>query len=151
MPLVLLAIPSVVIGFLTIGPMLHGGFFDDAITVLADRHPAMKELSEHFHGAWAMALHGLITLPFWLAVAGVALAWFFYLKRPDIPAAIKSRFALIYRILENKYYMDWFNEHVIAPAARMVGIGSVEGRRRGADRHRRHRRLGAHRRPASPA
>ena len=81
-PLLLLAIPSVVIGFLTIGPMLYGDFFKDAIIVDADRHPAMEELAEHFHGAWAMALHGLMTLPFWLAVAGVALAWFLYLKRP---------------------------------------------------------------------
>jgi NADH-quinone oxidoreductase subunit L len=126
-PLVLLAIPSVIIGGLTIGPMLHGSFFGDSIVVDAVRHPAMQELSEAFHGALAMALHGLVTLPFWLAVAGVALSWFFYMKRPDIPAAIQARFGGVYRLLDNKYYMDWINEHVIAAGARLVGRGLWKG------------------------
>jgi len=126
-PLLLLAVPSVVIGFITIGPMLFGDLLKDAIVVDTARHPAMKELTEHFHGAAAMALHALTTLPFWLAVAGVASAWWFYLKQPSIPAAIKARFGFVYRVLDNKYYMDWFNEHVIAPGARMVGLGLWKG------------------------
>jgi NADH-quinone oxidoreductase subunit L len=126
-PLLLLAIPSVIIGGLTIGPLLHGGFFADSIAVDAARHPAMRELSEAFHGALAMALHGLVTLPFWLALAGVALSWWFYLKRPDIPAAIKARFGAVYTLLDNKYYMDWFNEHVIAAGARLLGTGLWKG------------------------
>lgn len=126
-PLLLLAAPSVVIGFLTIGPMLFGDFFKGAIVVDAARHPAMAELAEHFHGAAVMALHGLITLPFWLAFAGVATAWFFYLKRPAIPAALARRFSFLYRLLDNKYYMDWINEHLIAPAARAVGRGLWKG------------------------
>jgi NADH-quinone oxidoreductase subunit L len=126
-PLVLLALPSVFIGFLTIGPMLFGDFFKDAITVDAARHPAMAELAENFHGAVAMAVHGLQTLPFWLALAGVVTAWWFYLKQPAIPAMLKQRLSFVYRVLDNKYYMDWFNEHVIAPAARALGVGLWKG------------------------
>ena len=126
-PLVLLAIPSVVIGFLTIGPMVHGDFFKDSIFVNGAAHPAMKELGEGFHGAAAMALHSLSTLPFWLAFAGVATAWWFYLKQPAIPAAIARTFSPIVRVLENKYYLDWFNEHVLAAGARRLGTGLWKG------------------------
>ncbi len=126
-PLVLLAIPSVIIGYLTIAPMLHGDFFAGAIVVNAALHPAMKELGEGFHGAWAMALHGLTTLPFWLALAGVVTAWWFYLKQPAIPAAIARRAGPLMRLLENKYYFDWFNEHVLAAGARLIGTGLWKG------------------------
>ncbi len=127
LPLVLLAIPSVVIGYTTIQPMLFGDFMKDAIAVDATRHGAMAEIGAHFHGAAAMALHGLTTLPFWFALAGVVLAWYFYLRNPAVPAAIKARFEFVYRVLENKYYMDWFNENVIAPAARRLGMGLWQG------------------------
>lgn len=126
-PLILLAVPSVVIGFLTIGPMLYGDFFKDAIFVNAAAHPAMKELAEGFHGAAAMALHGLQTLPFWLALAGVVVAYVFYLVKPGIPAAIARTFRPIVTVLENKYYMDWINENVFAPAARALGTGLWKG------------------------
>ncbi len=126
-PLILLAIPSVVIGYMTIGPMLHGDFFKDSILVDAARHPAMAELTAEFHGAWAMAVHSLTTLPLWLAVGGVVTAWWFYLKQPSIPAAIRARFAWIYRVLDNKYYFDWFNEHVLAAGTRLAGMGLWKG------------------------
>jgi NADH-quinone oxidoreductase subunit L len=126
-PLILLALPSVFIGYLTIGPMLHGDFFKDAITVDAARHPAMTELGEAFHGALAMALHAPTTLVFWLDVLGVGAAWFIYLKRPSIAAALKTRLSFLYRILDNKYYMDWFNEHVLAAGARLLGRGLWRG------------------------
>jgi NADH-quinone oxidoreductase subunit L len=126
-PLIALAAPSVFIGYLTIRPMLHGDFFADSIVVDAGRHPAMAELGRHFHGALAMAVHGLSTLPFWLALAGVVTAWWFYLKQPSIPAAIKVRAEPIYRLLDNKYYMDWFNQHVLAAGARLLGQGLWKG------------------------
>ena len=126
-PLILLAVPSVVIGFLTIQPMLYGEFFKDAIVVDALRHPAMKVLAENWHGAVAMALHGLGTLPFWLALAGVATAWLFYLKAPAIPAAVDRALKPLRTVLENKYYMDWFNEHVLAAGARLLGTGLWKG------------------------
>ncbi|MFO1267851.1 MAG: NADH-quinone oxidoreductase subunit L [Rubrivivax sp.] len=127
LPLVLLAIPSVVIGYLTIGPVLFGDTFKGAIVVDAARHPAMEELAKAFHGAGAMALHGLTALPFWLALAGVVVAWWFYLMQPALPAAIARTFSPVVRLLENKYYMDWINEHVIAAGARMLGRGLWKG------------------------
>jgi NADH-quinone oxidoreductase subunit L len=126
-PLVALAIPSVVIGAMTIGPMLFGDFFKDSIYIDLERHPAMEELAKDFHGWWTMALHALTSLPFWLALAGVVTAWYFYLVKPAIPAAIQRTFRPIATILENKYYMDWINENLIAPAARAVGRGLWKG------------------------
>ena len=117
LPLVLLAVPSLVIGYFTIEPMLFGNYFRDAIYI-GPGHHVMTEMREEFHGAWAMAIHGLTTLPFWLALAGVVTAWFFYLKRPDIPAAIKNKFGGIYTLLENKYYFDRFNDWFFAAGAR---------------------------------
>lgn len=127
LPLVLLAIPSVLIGYFTIQPMLYGDFFKDAIFFNLEKHAAMKEMAEAFHGAGAMALHGLTTLPFWLALAGVATAYVFYMLKPEIPAAIKARTGFINRILENKYYFDWFNENVLAAGARLLGTGLWKG------------------------
>ena len=126
-PLVLLAIPSVVIGFMTIQPMLFGDFFKDSIAGDFARHPAMKELASHFHGAASMAAHGLQTVPFWLAVAGVFAAWLFYMKAPGIPVALDRALKPLRTVLENKYYMDWFNEHVLAAGARLLGRGLWKG------------------------
>ncbi|MDB5999298.1 MAG: NADH-quinone oxidoreductase subunit, partial [Rhizobacter sp.] len=126
-PLVLLAIPSVVIGFLFIQPMLFGDFFKDSIFFNLEKHPAMEELAHEFHGAAAMALHSLTTLPTWLALAGVVSSYFLYMVRPSIPAAIKRACGPIYRLLENKYYLDWINENIIAAAARGLGKGLWKG------------------------
>jgi len=127
LPLVALAVPSVVIGYLTIGPMLFGDFFKDSIVVDAARHPAMTELGKLFHGAGPMAAHALTTLPFWLALAGVVTAWLFYLKAPSIPAALDRALAPLRLVLENKYYMDWINENILARAARLLGTGLWKG------------------------
>jgi NADH-quinone oxidoreductase subunit L len=120
LPLVLLAIPSVVVGFLTIAPMLYGDYFGDAILIAANHH-GMHEMAEEFHGPVAMALHGLTSLPFWLALSGVVVAAVCYLKRPDIPAAFKARFSRVHRILENKYGFDDFNQWFFANGAQMLG------------------------------
>ena len=122
-PLVLLAIPSVVIGFLTIQPMLFGEFFKGAIFVNAEKHPAMEELARIFHGPAQMALHGLTTMPFWLALAGVAVAYYMYMVNPALPAAIKRNAMPIFNLLENKYYLDWINENILARGARALGTG----------------------------
>jgi NADH-quinone oxidoreductase subunit L len=119
-PLLALALPSLAIGYMTIEPMLFGDFFGSAIYV-ADRHPVMHELNQEFHGAVAMALHAVTTLPFWLAAAGVGLSAFFYLKRPDIPAAIQKRFAFIYSMLINKYWFDELYSAIFASGARLLG------------------------------
>ena len=121
-PLVLLAIPSMLIGFFTIQPMLHGTFFDGGITVNPN-HPAMAELGEMFHGAAARALHGLQTAPFWLALAGVALAYYCYMVNPRVPAWFYAKFKFLHTLLDNKYYMDKFNQAVFAGGARAIGGG----------------------------
>ena len=126
-PLLLLAFPSVVIGFLTIGPMLFGDFLKDAIFVDAARHPAMAELAKIYHGPAQMALHALSTPVLYLAVAGVALAYYMYLVNPALPARIAAMFRPVYRLLDNKYYMDWFNENVLARATRGLGIALWKG------------------------
>ena len=127
LPLVLLAIPSVAIGYLTIDPMLFGDFFKGVIHVDSSAHPVMQQLAGHYHGAFAMATHAVVTPVFWLAFAGVALSWFFYLKRPEIPAAIKTACGPIFTVLENKYYFDKFNELVFAGGARLLGKGLWKG------------------------
>jgi NADH-quinone oxidoreductase subunit L len=121
-PLILLAIPSVVIGYMAIQPMLFGDFFKDAIFVNSSTHHAMAELAEEFHGAAAMALHGLSTLPFWLALAGVVTAYLFYMVAPAIPATIARVLSPVIVVLENKYYLDWINENILAKAARGLGL-----------------------------
>ena len=121
LPLVLLAIPSVVIGFMTIEPMLFGEFFKGAIFIDLERHPAMEELASLFHGPLQMAIHGLKTPPFWLALSGVVLAYYFYIVNPALPAAIKRNAGPVYALLENKYYLDWFNENVLARGTRGLG------------------------------
>ena len=126
-PLVLLAIPSVVIGFISIRAMLYGDFFKDSIVVNLEKHPAMEELAKEFHGAAAMAMHGLSTLPFWLALAGVAMAFVFYMVAPNIPATLARVFRPLVVVLENKYYMDWIHEKLLSPGARALGMGLWKG------------------------
>ena len=121
-PLVLLAIPSVVIGAIAVGPMLFGDFFKGVIANSPDR-PVMEHLAEDFHGWVAYGLHAFSTVPFWLMLAGVVLAWFFYMVKPAIPAAIKARAGWLYNLLDNKYYMDKINEAVFARGARALGGG----------------------------
>ncbi len=121
-PLMLLAIPSVVIGFITIGPMLFGDFFKDVIFT-GESHEAMKELASEFHGAWAMGLHAFTSVPFALALAGVVSAYYCYMVNPKVPAWFQQKFHGIYTILDNKYYMDKFNEIAFGNGARVVGNG----------------------------
>jgi NADH-quinone oxidoreductase subunit L len=126
-PLVALAIPSVFIGYTSIASVLRGSLFKDGVVFDVEKHPAMEELAREFHGAAAMGIHAFTSLPFWLALAGVVCAYVFYMVAPGIPAAFARIFSPIMRLLENKYYFDWFNEHVIAALARLVGRGLWKG------------------------
>jgi NADH-quinone oxidoreductase subunit L len=127
LPLVALAIPSVVIGYLGIQPMLYGDYFTGSISVNAAAHPAMSALAEEFRGPLEMALGSIGGAPLWLAAAGVAAAWVLYLKRPDIPDALAKRFPWLYSLLDNKYYLDRANEIVFAAGSRMIGQGLWRG------------------------
>jgi NADH-quinone oxidoreductase subunit L len=119
LPLILLAIPSVFIGALTIGPMLYGGWFDGAIVWSA----TMEEMKREFHGAWPMVLHALVTPPFWLALAGVVTAWFFYIHRPELAGTVRRKAGVLVTILERKYGFDDFNDWFFAGGARKLGRG----------------------------
>jgi NADH-quinone oxidoreductase subunit L len=123
LPLVLLAIPSVLIGFFTIDPMLFGHFLADAITVNGDKHHAMHELAQAFHGPLAMASHALGSAPFGLALAGVVTAYVLYMVQTAWPAAIQKVLQPLHTLLDHKYYLDAFNEQVLARGARWIGTG----------------------------
>jgi NADH-quinone oxidoreductase subunit L len=125
-PLILLAVPSVLIGLFAIQPMLFGDYFKDVIFV-DPKHESMAELAKEFHGWFAMATHALTTLPFWLMVAGIASAYYCYLVNPAVPAMVKRVFSPLYTLLDNKYYMDRFNEIVFAGGARGLGKGLWKG------------------------
>ncbi len=120
-PLVALAIPSLIIGYLTVQPILFGGYFGEAIKVL-QAHDVVGEIGREFHGPAAFALHGLLPGPAWLAALGVYTAWLFVLKHPEWGADVRRRAGWFYRLLVNKYYFDWFNENVLARIGRGLGI-----------------------------
>ena len=121
LPLVALAVPSVVVGAVAIGPMLHG-YFGEAI-VVAPGHDVVSAFAQEFHGWVAMGLHGFVTLPFWLAAAGVFAAWLLYVRRTDLPGKISDALRPLYRLLDQKYYMDRFNVWFFAGGARAIGRG----------------------------
>lgn len=121
LPLLLLAIPSIFVGWFAIDSLLYGDFLKDAITVDLARHPAMSVMEEEYHGAMAMVSHSFTSLVFWLVVAGVVCAWLFYMKLPGIPARIATTFKPIYRLLENKYYLDDLYFGVFAKGSRALG------------------------------
>jgi NADH-quinone oxidoreductase subunit L len=120
LPLILLAVPSVIIGAMFAGAMLFGDYFGQSITIHPD-HNTLRELGDHFHGAVSFALHGVQTLPFWLAMAGVGCAWFLYILRPDVPALIRERMPGVYSLLERKYGFDEFNQWFFAGGIRGIG------------------------------
>jgi NADH-quinone oxidoreductase subunit L len=125
-PLVLLAIPSVVIGCIAIDALVFGSFFDGVITV-DPKHTALETFREHYHGFVAMGMHGFQTVPFWLMVAGAVTAGIFYLLAPSIPAAIKRVFQPVHALLENKYFFDRFNEIVFAGGSLLIGRSLWKG------------------------
>jgi NADH-quinone oxidoreductase subunit L len=125
-PLVALAIPSLLIGYFTIGPEVFGGYFGDSIRVL-ESHDVVAELGREFRGPAQFAEHAVFTLPLWLAAAGVLCAWYFVLRAPARAEAIRQRAGWLYSLLVNKYYFDWFNENVLARLARGLGTALWRG------------------------
>jgi len=119
-PLIALAIPSMLIGGLTIGSMLFGDYFAGAI-VVHESHDALAKVGEHFHGAWSFVEHGFAGPAFYLAALGVFTAWFIYIKNPSIAEHTRKRFAIIYNILDRKYGFDEFNEWAFGGGSRGLG------------------------------
>ncbi|WP_322105033.1 NADH-quinone oxidoreductase subunit L [Paraburkholderia sp. J41] len=127
-PLVLLAIPSVIAGAVAIGPLLYGSFFQNGVAsqnviFIGENHEALAEMGKEFQGWAAMGAHAFAGLPVWLALAGVVVAWFFYMKRPDLPAVVQRTFSPVYKLLANAYYLDKINEIVFARGAVAIGRG----------------------------
>jgi len=120
-PLIALAIPSLLIGYLTVGPVLFGGYFGDAIRVL-EPNDVVGELGKDFQSPAQMALHGFAAPTFWLAAAGVFFAWLFFLKNPKWADAWAKALSPIRNLLLNKYYFDWFNEKILSTLARGLGF-----------------------------
>jgi NADH-quinone oxidoreductase subunit L len=129
-PLVALAVPSVIIGYLTIGPLLFGDYFGQSIFV-REANDVVGELGKEFTGPVAFGLHAFVSLPFWLALAGVSTAWLLFLKDPQLADRAAAALAPVRRLLDNKYYFDWFNEHVIARCSRLLGGALWRGGDRG--------------------
>jgi NADH-quinone oxidoreductase subunit L len=126
LPLVALAIPSVIIGALTVGPVLFGSYFGHSIFVLP-RNNVIAPIGAEFAGPVRAALHGLVSVPFGFALAGAVTAWACFLYRPAWADEIARRFHGLQTLLVQKYYFDWFNENVLAPLARGIGLGLWKG------------------------
>ena len=120
LPLILLAIPSLFIGWPTIGPVLFGDYFGSSLTIL-QQHDVLRELGTDFHGALGFVEHGLMSPVVYLAAAGVFVAWYLYLRNPAIVPALQRRFSHLYQLLLNKYYFDEINDKVFARGSLAIG------------------------------
>ncbi len=121
-PLVLLAIPSALIGWFTVGPVLFGNFFEGSIFVLPANN-VLEHVAEEFHGSGAFTVSAMTALPVWLAAAGVLTAYIFFKWKPALADSAERTFKWLHTILTEKYGFDWFNENVIAAGARALGGG----------------------------
>jgi len=119
-PLIALAIPSVCVGWMAITPMLIGDFFGNSIVVLP-QHDVLKSFREEWHGVGSFMLHGVTTLPFWLAISGIVAAWYCCLANPTVSDRIAKALGPVYTLLDNKYYFDRFNDWFFAAGARRLG------------------------------
>jgi NADH-quinone oxidoreductase subunit L len=122
LPLILLAIPSAVIGWFTAKPMLYGNFFEGAITV-APANNVLEHMADEFHGSAAFVWSSFMHWPIWFAAMGVFIAYLFYFWRPELADRTQRSFRWLYTVLIDKYGFDWFDEHVIMAGARWLGGG----------------------------
>ena len=119
-PLILLAIPSVVIGAMTVGPLLFGDFFKGVLHVLPE-HDVLGEMANDYHGVLGFVLHGMTTPPFFLAMAGLVTAWYIYMRNPDIADKVKAKLRVAYLVLDRKYWMDEIFLFLFAGGSRGLG------------------------------
>jgi NADH-quinone oxidoreductase subunit L len=119
-PLIVLAIPSIYSGWAYVDPVLFGNFFGSSI-MIAQQHTGLATMAEEWRGPWEFVAQGLTGLPFWLALAGIAAAWFLYIRRPDLPALARERGGAFYAFFANNYYIDRFNEWFFVGGFRRVG------------------------------
>jgi NADH-quinone oxidoreductase subunit L len=122
LPLIALAIPSLLVGYFTVGPVLFGSYFGHAIFVLP-ANDIVGDMAREFHGPGQLGFHGFLGAPFWLMLAGLVTAWACFLWRPSLADQAARAFGWLRTLLIEKYYFDWFNEKVLAPLARGIGLG----------------------------
>ncbi len=122
LPLVMLAIPSVFIGYLTVGDVLFGDFFEGVLYV-APEHDVLAKLGEGYNGEIGFIMHGIMAKPFYLAMGGLFVAWFIYMQKPQIADWIKKKFDMVYMVLEHKYGFDGFNQFFFAGGSK--GLGNI--------------------------
>ena len=120
-PLIVLAIPSVIIGYLTIEPMLFTGWLENSIYIDASAHGSVAALKEHFHSAFGLMLHAIVTVPFWMMVGGSLAAWVFTLYRTDWAKKIQERFHRTNYVLKSLYGFDRLNDIVFVNGSRKLG------------------------------
>ncbi len=119
-PLILLAIPSLLIGYMTIGDVLFGGYFGDSI-VVHQSHDVLAQIGAGFTSAAGFMTHGLLTPAFWFSIAGLGCAWFIYMRRPDLADFFKQQCLPLFKLLDRNYGCDDFNDKVFAAGSRKVG------------------------------
>jgi len=119
-PLILLAIPSAIIGWFTVQPVLFGDFFGGAIFEM-ETHDVLARMAGEWHGSFDLVTHAVSTPVFWLAAAGVFVAWFLYLKRPELPRLWREKLSGLYGLLDNKYYFDDLYIKGFAAGGRRIG------------------------------
>ena len=129
-PLVLLAIPSVAVGAMTIGPMLFGDYFGSSLVVF-EEHDVLAHIGETFTGAMGFLVHGLMSPAFVLSMAGLGTAWYIYMVKPEIASNIRQKYQAVYDVLVNAYGFDNFNDKVFAGGFRKMGgfLSSVVDRK----------------------
>lgn len=126
LPLILLAIPSMIAGAMFIEPMVFGDYFTGSILVLP-QHDVIGQIAEHYEGqssfqvVLGFMLHGMMQPPFWLAIFGVFLAWLFYIRKPELPGRVTASMTPVYDLLMNKYYIDDFNQKFFADGTVKLG------------------------------
>jgi NADH-quinone oxidoreductase subunit L len=133
-PLVLLAIPSLVIGAMTVGSILFGDYYGSSILVHGN-HDVIRHIIEEYKGPTGFLLHGVSDLTMWIGLSGVVTAWYLYIKRPDLADTIKNKLGVIYNILVRKYGFDDFYQIFFAGGSRKIGklfwkngdVGAIDG------------------------
>jgi NADH-quinone oxidoreductase subunit L len=119
-PLIALAIPSVLAGLFFMEPLLFKGFFAESIKV-SPQHNVLAHIREHYAGIGSFIGHGLLSLPFLLALAGIGFAWVCYIRRPQLPDLIQQKFQWAYTVLIHKYGFDELYDFLFAGGARKAG------------------------------
>ncbi len=119
-PLMVLAIPSVIIGWFFAVPVLFEGYFGSSILV-EPGNDVLAEMGKDYPGTWQYFVEGFFHWPFILVVAGFIVTWYMYVKRPELPGKLAGHIQLVYEILVRKYGFDELYQFLFVGGARRIG------------------------------